>query len=189
MIREPWQRQAGESRQAFAAFRRYLEAGPTRRVTDVAAECNRSPSLLFRWSARWSWVARAEAYDDEQVAIFDAERVEAIRAMSRRHAAIARLAIARVAEALQNVDPQALTPGELIRWLDVAARVEREALGVPRTLELTGAGGGPVAVAAEVTELTDEERRARLLGLRREIDSRLGEQPLPQPAVLRPVTT
>lgn len=58
-----WERQSGESRQAFAAFQVYLELGAARSLGVVGQKCNKSVSLLGRWSSRWDWVTRSEAYD------------------------------------------------------------------------------------------------------------------------------
>jgi hypothetical protein len=61
----PWSRQQGESRQAFAAFRTYLEA-EGRRTRSIRATANvlgKSRQLLERWSAQWRWVERCGRYD------------------------------------------------------------------------------------------------------------------------------
>jgi hypothetical protein len=67
-----WERQAEESAKAFAAFRAYREMGPSRSIERVHQECAKSSRLLKRWSSRYSWVARAEAYDGD---IAEKERI------------------------------------------------------------------------------------------------------------------
>src|SRR5579871_841200 len=59
----PWERWKGESLKAFSAFTLYLQLGSGRSVVAVAQECNESLSLLNRWSSRWRWSDRAQAYD------------------------------------------------------------------------------------------------------------------------------
>ena len=64
----PWDRQERESSKAFSAFTMFLEAGPTRSAVGVAAKCGKSVSLLWRWSARFSWLERARQWDTFQAA-------------------------------------------------------------------------------------------------------------------------
>src|SRR5438445_12291331 len=74
--RDLWERQPAESSKAFAAFCRYRDLGPADRSTaKVAQKLGRSKTLIDRWSSRWSWVKRVEAWDAEQERI----RFEAIR--------------------------------------------------------------------------------------------------------------
>ena len=58
-----WDRQQGESDKAYAAFKIYCEQGEERGVRKVAQECNKSASLIGRWSTKWKWVERATEYD------------------------------------------------------------------------------------------------------------------------------
>ena len=76
-LRDPiWQRQKGESEQAYEAFSLYRDLphgaaisgkqslGPMPRSgVRVGQELGKSATLLERWSSRWQWVHRAEAYD------------------------------------------------------------------------------------------------------------------------------
>jgi hypothetical protein len=182
--RQPWDRQSHEPQQAYAAFRLFLEAGRRRRVTKVAETCEKSESLVYRWSSRWSWLIRADAWDRHLDAEYELEMREARREMARRHVKIARAAIAKAAQALLSLDVAELKPADAIRVLDVATRIEREALGGDvHRVELSGPDGGPIATY-DVSLLSDEERRARMEMLRRELTSRLADG---QPPGLRAV--
>lgn len=169
--RKPWDRQSGESRQAFAALRAYIEAGPTRSLRKVAEELAKSEALLKRWSARWGWAVRSDAYDRAMASAHDQAAVAARQEMAVRHAALAVRLLDAVAERLSTLDVARLRPAELVRMVEVAVRVERLARGVPDRLEVGGPDGGPVVVAA----LTPEERRARLVELRAELDRRIDQ--------------
>ncbi|QCW51459.1 hypothetical protein FE634_15475 [Nocardioides dongxiaopingii] len=166
----PWERQPDETNPAYAAFETYLRAGAGRSVTKVAAECNKSRSLLNRWSARHKWVRRAQAWDADLNREYLGEVIEARRTLAHRHLAVSRTALEKVAAAVAGIDPSGLTVAETARLWDLATRTEREALQVPTRVELSGPGGGPIGVMAH---LTDEERHTRLRALRREIDERL----------------
>lgn len=62
-----WERQRGENSKAFSNFALYRDLGAGRSLARLADSGAASVSLrrLEACSARWNWVARAEAYDDE----------------------------------------------------------------------------------------------------------------------------
>jgi hypothetical protein len=62
---EPWDRQKGESRQAFEAFGVYRDLGLHRSLVRTAQELGKNKALISRWSAKWRWVARVDAWDHE----------------------------------------------------------------------------------------------------------------------------
>lgn len=170
--RSVWERQPAETPPAFAAFEVYLRQGTGRSVTKVAIQCNKSRSLMNRWSSRHRWTPRAEAWDAHLSSAYRAEVVDAQRSLAHRHLAVAHAALEKVTAAVQAVDCTDLSVPELVRLWDIAARTEREALAVPLRVEVSGPEGAPIVVAA----LTDEERHARLAALRREIDKRIGDR-------------
>ncbi|WP_145497479.1 hypothetical protein [Streptomyces sp. CFMR 7] len=168
---ESWERQSGESVQAFEAFAVYRDLGPARSVTKVARELDKSRALVGRWSRQFAWVMRATAYDREQDRLFLAEQAVARRELARRHAKLAQAVQSKAVARLQTLDPRELSPSELLRYFQVAAEIERRAVGE-----------APVAGAvedrgqdADVAGLSDEERRARMDQLRRELERRLSE--------------
>lgn len=60
---KPWERQSGESAPAYAAAWAYFQMGSERSLSAVARNFHKSKTLLARWSVRWRWAERAEAYD------------------------------------------------------------------------------------------------------------------------------
>ncbi|GAA1919621.1 hypothetical protein [Streptantibioticus ferralitis] len=168
---DPWERQSGESPQAFEAFAVYRDLGPARSVTKVAQELDKSRTLLGRWSRQYAWVMRAAAYDREQDRLFVAEQKQARRDVARRHAKLAQAFLGKAIARLQALDPRELTPGELLRYFQVAAEVERRAAGE----ELSGAVTPGDADGSHLAVLSDEDRKARMEQLRRELERRLAE--------------
>jgi hypothetical protein len=75
----PWERRAGETAKAYAAFLSYRDAGPGRTLAQVAAARGCQLALVKRWSAKHEWRARARAWDAEQ-----AREVERVRREQRR---------------------------------------------------------------------------------------------------------
>lgn len=97
--REKWERQKWETHKAYDAFWLYArypydsepdDTGrrPGRSIAKVARRLGKHVKLLERWSRRWKWVERSEAYDVEQSRIerqaLDAERKKAITRRERR---------------------------------------------------------------------------------------------------------
>ncbi|MFJ9617869.1 hypothetical protein [Streptomyces noursei] len=168
---EPWERQSGESPQAFEAFAAYRDLGPARSITKVAQELGKSRPLLSRWSRQYAWVMRAAAYDREQDRLFIAEQQQARRDIARRHAKLAQAFLGKAVARLQGLDPRELSAGELLRYFQVAADIERRAAGdaLADVVEQDGAEGPDLA------SLSDEDRKARMEQLRRELERRLSE--------------
>ena len=61
----PWERQKGETPQAFEAFSIYRDMGSSRSTAKVGRKLGKSKNLMDRWSSRWEWVERARAYDND----------------------------------------------------------------------------------------------------------------------------
>ena len=170
---ELWERQYGESRQAYAAFKEYRDLPPHQRTLAKAAEkYGRSVRLIERWSGQWQWMKRVAAFDlDQDRFKLQAER-DAIIEMSRRQAQIALMFQTKLIQRLNDIDPGELEPTDLARWFEVATKVERLARGLPDQItreEITGAGGGPISIEEKYERLhlimANPEARAALQSL------------------------
>ncbi|NUR01255.1 MAG: hypothetical protein HOY79_33415 [Streptomyces sp.] len=132
---------------------------------------DKSRALVGRWSRQFAWVVRATAYDREQDRLFLAEQVQARREIACRHAKLAPAVQSKAVARLQTLDPRELSPSELLRYTQVAAEIERRAVG-----EATAAGAVEDRdQGTDVVALSDEDRRARMEQLRRELERRLSE--------------
>ncbi|MER5546452.1 hypothetical protein ACWDBP_44165 [Streptomyces sp. NPDC001233] len=170
-IVDPWERQGHESAPAFEAFAVYRDLGSARSVTKVARELGKSRALVGRWSRQYAWVMRAAAYDREQDRVFLAEQQQARRDIARRHAKLAQAFLGKAVARLQALDPRELSPSDLLRYFQVAAEIERRAVGEVPAVAASAAD----EQGADVAALTDEDRRARMEQLRRELERRLSE--------------
>lgn len=162
----PWERFPGESALAFEAFRVYRDLGPARTATKVAEHFEklgrgRSVSALRQWSARWLWVRRAVAWDEEQHRLQDIAQEQARKDMAERHARIAGGLLTKLTHRLIGneqagvaaIDANTLAWPDLIRGIETAAKLERLARGEPTersAQEHSGPGGGPVPVQHSV---------------------------------------
>lgn len=127
---KPWERQKGESRQAFQAFAIYRDMGPARSLQKVAQQLSKSLALMKRWSEKWSWVARAQAWDDEQDRIAREAQQKEIEEMNRRHAQEAMALQRKAVEALKALAPEDLRPRDVLAFFVDAAKLERLARGM-----------------------------------------------------------
>jgi hypothetical protein len=73
-----WDRREKESAVAHKAFRLYRDMGDDRALSKVAAELDKSFTLIGRWSGKHEWVERVTAWDAEQQRIADAAQTRAL---------------------------------------------------------------------------------------------------------------
>ena len=127
---EPWERQASESRAAFAAFATYRDQVGRRSLRRVAQSVGKTPSVIANWSVQHRWVARCDLWDAE----LDRVRREATKAtveeMAARHAAMASSLLAKVGWRLLDLKGENLSIDQLLRALELGVRIEREARGL-----------------------------------------------------------
>lgn len=129
-LRDPWwERQPKEPSKSWQSFVMYRDLGPNRSLEAVRKALGVSLMLMERRCSLWRWVSRAEAWDDyldrqARVVVVD-ERQEA----ARRHLQISRAFQGKVIEKLQSLEGVKLSPRDASTWLDIAVKIERQALG------------------------------------------------------------
>lgn len=171
LLPKAWDRQKGESRQAFDAFAAHRDA-TTRSLTEVARGLGKSRALLDRWSSRWSWVERSRAWDQFVDQEKQRSQIEEAREIGVRHARIAAAIQAKVVERIRSIDIERVSLRDMVYAFDIAVKVERLALGMPtENRQVTGQDGGPIQVEVEskpdFSRMTTEELEALELLLRR----------------------
>jgi hypothetical protein len=60
---KPWSQRRGESAKAHAAAEHYFKMRDQRSLESVARTLKKAKSLIARWSAKYQWCDRANAYD------------------------------------------------------------------------------------------------------------------------------
>lgn len=166
MVLPSYNRQPGESAQAFEALQLYLQLRADRSLDAVARKCGKNRSLLSRWSQKWEWVNRAREYDDwlntEQRQAFEARaRVEAERwveidtELRNEKLQVARLIIDKVRKMLEfplatvrreqgpdgavvTVMPARWSMGSISRLAETAFELSRQAVKNEGSLTETG---------------------------------------------------
>lgn len=128
---KPWERQKGESAQAYEAFSIYLGMGAERSLSAVAQKLSKSLPLIKRWSREKEWQERIRAYDND---IEKQARKKAIadrKAMTKRHIGIAMQLQKKALEALDRLLVEDMTPKDIKEYIKMATDLER----LNRTLE------------------------------------------------------
>ena len=75
-----FEQQPRESDKAFAAFKTYLDLGAERSIREVGQKLGKSEGLLERWSAKFDWPARVQAYA-AQMAMVERQAAEKVVAL------------------------------------------------------------------------------------------------------------
>lgn len=140
--RDPWEKQEGESAKAFEAFVIYRDLAEDRSQVKVAEALGKNITLMARWSSRWKWVERVDAWDREQDRLLRIQMNRERRAMVRRHAqqfkavqtAAVKFMEVTFGKGFEHVTNETMTVTELIRILDIASKGERIAMGEPETI-------------------------------------------------------
>lgn len=171
--RAPWDRFDDEPSGAHHVFARYLDMGPDRSFKGICEALDIPRASIRAWTSRYSWVERARSWDTHVDRRARAVLERDIIASRQRHANLGRLIQEKVAQGLANLDPATMSPKDLIYALDTAVKLERAARGDSdaKRVELTGAGGGPIAV---VGEMNATDRAKMLAEVRAQVSARLG---------------
>lgn len=122
---QPWERQKGESAQAFEAFSLYLDLGTERSIRAVSQELGKSKTLIDRWSRTNSWVERCRAWDNHLQREAKKEAVAEIRKMNQQHIQLARALQGAAAKALKDRGAAIITDKNLAAVVKLATDLER----------------------------------------------------------------
>ncbi len=121
-----WDRLENEGPKAYDAFIFYCGMGPKRSLSKLAIELDKDKSLLSRWSANYSWVERASAYDLHLNQVRMKEREEAIIEHEKKTAEAAAKFLDVVGKAIENLKPEQIKASDIPRYLNAVNPLERE---------------------------------------------------------------
>lgn len=139
----PWERQPGESARAYAAFCIYRDMPPRKRsLREVAAKLKGKPGKyksvpanISMWSAKWRWAERAAAWDEERDRQEREAQIRAVKEMRERHAREAMALQEKALKRLKAMNPEELSPADVLRYFVEAAKLERISRGEPETIQ------------------------------------------------------
>jgi hypothetical protein len=150
-----------ESEKAYGAFSLYLSMGPERSLAAVGQKLGKSVGLLERWSRKYDWAARVQAYA-AHMAVVEREATEAL-ARSKAAEWLKRTeevrerewemhekcieAARRGLKAFMEREKVYANLSDISRILEVASKLGRLASGMATDkTEVTGEDGGPLRV-------------------------------------------
>ena len=132
----PWERQPEESLKAFEAFTTYRDWGPNRSNAKVAQQLGKSKTQIDRWSSKWSWVVRVQAWLDHM----DRQWLDSLAEMQlearKRHLRLSQMVLGKFLERISNMEPEQIPATVLDRLFKVGVEAENTALGIPSHLKL-----------------------------------------------------
>lgn len=121
-----WERQPGESEEAYEAFTDYYK-NPKRSQKKTAKAVGKSEALIYRWSVRWNWTERAREYDNALVREEYTATLDEIRKMNKAQAAIGLLLQKKGQEALEKLNLKKMSAKDLLQFLIQGTTIERRA--------------------------------------------------------------
>ncbi len=122
---KPWERQKGETEQAFEAFAIYRDLGLKRSNHEVCERLSKSRQLISRWKSKYGWDERVRAYDNEIERQAHAEAVKDLKDMTKRHTKIAVQMQKKALEALEKLKVEDMTPRDIKEYIKIATELER----------------------------------------------------------------
>ena len=128
----PWERQPGESGEAWASFCEYRDTTGRRSVRKVCEKQAKSRGIVNRWCIRWKWVERALAWDDEVDRVGRNAFLKTVEKHAKLHADLAQMVIVKAAKKLEKVDAEKLTNRLALAYTQVGVRLHREAIELER---------------------------------------------------------
>ena len=120
-----WERQKGESEQAYAAFSLYRDKGLDRTLIVVAEELQKSYTLIRRWKEHWEWEDRVREYDNDQERKAKKEAEKGLRQMYNRQVKVAMTMQAKALAALEQLEIEAMSPKDIKEYIKIATDLER----------------------------------------------------------------
>ena len=169
-----WERQAGETAKAYAAFLLYRDLPAVDRTIVAAVVEHRklggkaSVRNWETWASRYNWRERGLASDSDLASRRRERMAKELDRAQDDAAVLIRAALAKVAERIQGMNVEELAAGQIPAALRTLIELELKVLGYEDRVALTGKDGGPVKVEAKTEhvfqptpELWDEVLRER----------------------------
>lgn len=124
-----WLQQPGETQWEFSIWQAYRDSYPGKRATlsEVARQMNTTYNVVKKIAQRWSFPVRMQAWMQECDRVTLAQRRQEILDMNKDHVDMAARLRGKLSDAINNIDPLALKPGEIASLAKLASEMERKA--------------------------------------------------------------
>jgi hypothetical protein len=166
----PWDKLPDESSKAYSLFCLYRDMGPARsldklRHPDQGVSIKLTTRQLGRYSSRFKWVSRAEAFDLAMQKRKELAMENAIEEIARKQAEEAAALQEAGLKRIKKLKPKELTPAEARMYIIDGSELERIAHGLtderksrePRTIKVIISAprpGDPISEAPQRRELS-----------------------------------
>ena len=137
---ESWERLAGETSLAFAAFCAFRDLGAERNIRKAVEETEKNIvkrekryRVWRNWSMQFRWKERAADYDRYIEKLKQTEMRKTIEAQGEKHRAVTGKMLDVVSKKLDTMSPEDLAQGNVTEWVQTAIRAEREIAGLVTT--------------------------------------------------------
>lgn len=167
-MENPWERKAGESSQAYAAFCVYRDlpygdAPEKRSLSKAGQKLHKNRATLSGWSAKWEWQERCREYDNELQRQELLERKRKIKRMQQKHLALSDELMEAAKDALAKLDSVDYKPKDILDFLKMSVELERRAAYELLADVEAKTGGNPEAVEhSPMMQLVESLKRARV---------------------------
>ena len=158
--RNAWDKQRHENARMFAMFCAFRDMGYERTLVGVAAKFRLAAQTVRRYSMKWRWPERADAWDRHLDQARQGETIAAVKLMAAKQAEVSQRLFDRVitaCDAMTDVQFALFTPTEKRQWALDFAKLWRDALGVPERVVET-----VQTQETRIVEKSPEERQARI---------------------------
>lgn len=124
-----WLQQPGETQWEFSIWQAYRDSYPGKRatLTEVARQMNTTYDAVKKIAQRWSFPVRMQAWMQECDKITLLQRRQEILDMNKDHIDMAARLRGKLSQAIDEIDPLALKPGEIASLAKLASEMERKA--------------------------------------------------------------
>jgi len=120
-----WERQKGESPQAYEAFVIYRDLGPERSLREVSQRLGKSKTLMDRWSRTHKWVERCRAYENDLDEKARQQALKKYKDMNARHIRIALQMQEKALRAMEELPDEALSAKDVMSFLKESLAIEK----------------------------------------------------------------
>lgn len=125
----PWEQQPGETQWEYSIWCAYRDSFPGKRPTysSIAQELNISRSAVGKVGARWTFPARMQVWMKHASDITLQQRRTEILTMNAKHIEMANNLNAKLAKAIESIDPETLKPADIASLARLSTSLERKA--------------------------------------------------------------
>jgi D-alanyl-D-alanine dipeptidase len=137
---ESWEKLAGETSLAFAAFCAFRDLGAVRNIRKAVevleldeTKRDKRYRVYRNWSTQFRWRERAADYDRYMEHLKQTEMRKTIEAQGEKHREVTGKMLDVVIKKLDSINPADLGQNVLTEWVQVAIKADNEAAGLIAT--------------------------------------------------------